>query len=58
MENIWDKEMKDLYKELVEEYLDEGYDKQESRKMAKAEVNEMFGNEERDVYNLAEKVFE
>lgn len=58
MENIWDKEMKDLYKELVEEYLDEGYDKQEARNLAKDEVNEMFGVEGRDAYDMAEKVFE
>lgn len=56
--NLWDEERKTLYRELVQDYIDEGYDKQEAQRMAKAEVVEMFGSEERDVYNLADKLFE
>ena len=58
MENIWDKEKKELYKELIKDYMDEGYDKQEAQHMAKAEVHEIFGSEEHEVYDIADKAFE
>ena len=58
MENIWDKEKKELYRELIKDYMDEGYDKQEAQHMAKAEVQEMFGSEEHEAYSIADKVFD
>lgn len=58
MENIWDKEKKSLYKELVKDYVEEGYDKQEAAHMARAEVEEMFGSDERDAYSIADTLFE
>ena len=58
MENIWDKEMKTLYRELLNDYIEDGYSKQEAAAAAREEVLDMFGAEVRDAYSMADKVFE
>lgn len=57
-ENIWEKEMKDLYKELVRDYMDEGYERQDAQHMAKAEVQEMYGDEAEFAFGIADKRLE
>ena len=58
MDNIWDSEMKQLYRELLLDYLDEGYDRQEAQHMAKAEVMEMFGEAEASAFSLVSAAYE
>lgn len=58
MTNIWDEEMKQLYRELVLDYLDEGYDRQEAQNMAKAEVLEMFGEAETSAFSIVSAAYE
>lgn len=40
MSNLWNEERKLMYEELLEEYLEEGYDIKEAKKFARKETNE------------------
>jgi hypothetical protein len=38
--NLWDKDRKTIFKELYQQYLEEGYSKKESKKFAAIETEE------------------
>ena len=39
--NLWDKDRKNIFRELYRTYLDEGYNQKEAKRMAKEEAEEM-----------------
>ena len=40
--NLWDRDRKSIYKGLVKEYQQEGYDIKEARRMARQETDEIM----------------
>ena len=40
--NLWDGDKKQLFRELYHQYLDEGYNQKEAKKMAREEADEMY----------------
>jgi hypothetical protein len=44
--NLWEKDRKTIFKELYQQYLEEGYSKKESKKFAAIETEEFMSNDE------------
>jgi len=55
MQNLWEKERKGLFRELYHQYLDEGYDQKEAKKLAKMEADEMISESESFAFGVLEK---
>jgi hypothetical protein len=55
MQNLWEKERKGLFRELYHQYLDEGYDQKEAKKLAKMEADEMISESESFAFSVLEK---
>ena len=54
--NLWDKERNKMFWTFVKEYQEEGYSKQEAKKLAKKEVNEVMKDKKdfvNELYNIA-----
>ena len=54
--NLWDKERNKMFWTFVKEYEEEGYSKQEAKKLAKKEVNEVMEDKKdfvNELYNIA-----
>lgn len=52
-QNLWEKDKKRLFRELYHQYLDEGYDAREAKKLAAEEADEIYADNEGFAYNLA-----
>ncbi len=53
--NLWDKERNKMFWTFVKEYEEEGYSKQEAKKLAKKEVNEVMEDKKdfvNELYNI------
>jgi hypothetical protein len=50
--NLWDKERNKMFWTFVKEYQEEGYTKQEAKKLAKKEVNEVMEDKNNFVNEL------
>jgi|TARA_R110000824_G_scaffold141106_1_gene307509 uncharacterized protein YdgA (DUF945 family) len=50
--NLWQKERNALFRDLVRQYSEEGYDKKEAKKLARQEVDEIMQDKEDFVNNL------
>lgn len=44
MQNLWEKDRRRLFRELYHQYLDEGYDQKEAKKLAKHEADEIMAD--------------
>lgn len=54
--NLWDKDRNKMFWTFVKEYQEEGYTKQEAKKLAKKEVNEVMEDKKdfvNELYNIA-----
>ena len=56
--NFWQKERSSLFKNLLREYKEEGYDNKEAKQLAKIEINEVMEDKEDFVANLWKETFE
>lgn len=52
-QNLWEKDKKRLFRELYQQYMDEGYESREAKKLAKEEADEMYADSEGFAYGLA-----
>ena len=50
--NLWDKDRNKMFWTFVKEYQEEGYTKQEAKKLAKKEVNEVMEDKNNFVNEL------
>ena len=50
--NLWQRERKYLFNDLVRQYREEGYTQRESKKLAKQEIDEVMEDKEAFVHNL------
>ena len=52
--NLWEKDRKSIYRGLVKEYQQEGYDVKEARRLASQETEEIMADKKFFVANLIE----
>ena len=52
MRNLWEKDRKTIFKELYQQYLEEGYSKKESKKFAALETEEVMASNEDFIKNI------
>jgi len=52
--NLWEKDRKSIYRGLVREYQQEGYDVKEARRLASQETEEIMADKKFFVANLIE----
>ena len=55
--NLWQQERRQLCRELVKQYADEGYNQKESKRLAKMEINDIMEDKESFVGNLWRETF-
>ena len=55
--NLWDKDKKTIFRELYHQYLDEGYNQKEAKKMAKEEADEMYSENVTFAFNISEQEY-
>ena len=56
-DNLWNKDRKKLFRELYHQYLEEGYENKEAKKLAKEEAEEMIAESEEFAMNVAYEEF-
>ena len=56
--NLWEKDKKQLFRELYHQYLDEGYNQKEAKKMARDDTNEMYSESIDFAMNISEQEFD
>jgi len=56
--NLWQKERKQLFRQLTEQYQNEGYDIKTARKLAKEETEEIMSHELNFVDNIQNDIEE
>tara|TARA_Y100001963_G_scaffold108349_1_gene149774 strand:+ start:1271 stop:1480 length:210 start_codon:yes stop_codon:yes gene_type:complete len=55
--NLWQRERSDIFRDLVKEYSNEGYDIKEARRLARIETNEIMQDKESFVNEVWEQSF-
>ena len=53
--NLWDGDKKQLFRELYHQYLDEGYNQKEAKKMAREEADEMYSENIDFAFSISEQ---
>jgi hypothetical protein len=56
--NLWDKDKKTIFRELYHQYLDEGYNQKDAKKLAKEEADEMYAEQIGFAFGVVEKEYE
>ena len=55
MQNLWEKDRKRLFRELYHQYLEEGYDQKEAKKLAKEEADDIMADNAEFAMGIAMK---
>jgi hypothetical protein len=55
--HLWQRERNNIFRNLVKQYKEEGYDKKEARKFAKQELNDIMEDKEDFVRNIWRESF-
>ena len=55
--HLWQRERNNIFRDLVKQYKEEGYDQKESRKFAKQELNDIMEDKEDFVKNIWRESF-
>jgi len=56
--NLWQKDRSVLFRDLVRQYREEGYDSKEARRYAKIELREIMQDKEDFVQDLWKEIYE
>jgi len=56
-DNLWNKDRKKLFRELYHQYMEEGYESKEAKRLAKEEAEEMLAEYEDFAMNVAYEEF-
>tara|TARA_R110002020_G_C16089422_1_gene757764 strand:- start:146 stop:337 length:192 start_codon:yes stop_codon:yes gene_type:complete len=56
--NLWDKDRKVIVRQLIKEYLEEGYSIKEAKKYASEEANEVMADKMSFVENIQNEAWE
>jgi hypothetical protein len=52
IKNLWDKDRKTIFRQLLKEYIQDGYPKKEAKKFASEEVSEIMSEKMSFIDNL------
>jgi len=55
--NLWERERQNTFRSLVKQYLEEGYDNKEAKKLARSELNEVMEDREDFVKNIWKETY-
>jgi|DEB0MinimDraft_3_1074331.scaffolds.fasta_scaffold42039_3 transcription initiation factor TFIID subunit TAF12 len=55
MQNLWEKDRKRLFRELYHQYIEEGYEQKEAKKLAKEEADEIMSDSAEFAMDVAMK---
>jgi len=50
--NLWEKDRKRLFRELMHQYIDEGYDQKEAKRLAKEEAEDIMADNAEYIDNI------
>tara|TARA_A100000172_G_C3036742_1_gene108781 strand:+ start:1196 stop:1381 length:186 start_codon:yes stop_codon:yes gene_type:complete len=56
--NLWQKERKQIFKELTLQYKNEGYDSKTARRLAKEELQDMLADQNQFIQNIQNDIDE
>ena len=56
--NLWDDDKKQVFRELYHQYLDEGYNQKEAKKMARQEAEEVYSESVSFAFSVSEQEFD
>ena len=56
--NLWQKERKQIFKELTNQYQNEGYDSKTARRLAKEELQNMLADQNQFIQNIQNDIDE
>ena len=56
--NLWDKDKKTVFRELYHQYLEEGYNQKEAKRMAKEESEEIYSDQVGFAFGVVEKEYD
>jgi len=56
--NIWQKERKQIFRELTSQYKNEGYDSKTAKKLAKEELQDMVADQNEFLQNIQNDIDE
>jgi hypothetical protein len=56
--NLWQKERKQIFKELTLQYQNEGYDSKTARRLAKEELQDMLADQNQFIQNIQNDIDE
>ena len=56
--NIWQRERNNIFRSLVKQYVEEGYEEKEAKKLAKEETTEIMEDKEDFIENIWEESFD
>jgi len=57
-DNLWNKDRKKLFRELYHQYMEEGYESKEAKRLAKEEAEEMLAEYEDFAMGIALEEYE
>ena len=55
--NLWQRERQNIFRGLVSQYMDEGFDSRAAKTLAKEEVNDIMEDKEDFVQNIWKETF-
>ena len=58
VDNLWTKDRKKLFRELYHQYMEEGYESKEAKRLAKEEAEEMMAEYEDFAMGIADVEYE
>lgn len=58
MSNLWEKDKRQLFRELYHQYLDEGYSQKEAKKMAREEADELHSENVDFAFKISEQEYD
>jgi hypothetical protein len=56
--NLWEKDRRQLFRELYHQYIEEGYSQKEAKKIAREEATEMYADSVDFAMDAADKEFD
>jgi len=56
--NLWEKDRKRLFRELFHQYLDEGYDQKEAKRLAKEEAEDIMADNAEYIDNINKAIWD
>tara|TARA_R110002110_G_scaffold173855_3_gene376741 strand:+ start:1899 stop:2081 length:183 start_codon:yes stop_codon:yes gene_type:complete len=58
MKNLWDRDRSSLFNEITKEYLNEGYTRKESRRLARQETEEIMTDRINFIDDVVKKTYD